>query len=265
MTKFGMKDSGKRQKFDTGAVREPTENKGRYDLISPIALKRLAVVYEKGAKKYDDRNWEKGLPLGRYLDSTIRHTQQYIEGYKDEDHLAQAAWNLFCVIHTEEMIKRGLLPKELNNVPNYLPKVEDFYYMAHPFDYRKKAREWELGIEKKLGINIINPFYDTGRQDAKDIDAGRLARYQIDPNIIVEKDVEWIDRSKGMIAFITGDLSYGTIQEMVYAHSKGKQVLSVITNGHDKHPWLQYHSTEVFTKVGDLETFLENEKNDGNR
>jgi nucleoside 2-deoxyribosyltransferase len=259
MKKFELQDSGKRQKFDSGAVRDLRENKGRYDLISPIALKRLAVVYEKGAIKYSDRNWEKGMPVCRYLDSAIRHIQQHIEGYRDEDHLGQSAFNVFGAIHTEEMIDRGLLPKQLDDKPNYLNNEGNYYYMAHPFDYRKKAREWELGIEKKLGIEIVNPFYDTGRQDTKDIDAGRLARYKIEPNKIVEGDVEWIKKSKGIIAFVTGDLSYGTIQEMVYGKNLGKPVFSVITNGHDEHPWLQYHSTKVFKKVGDLESFLENE------
>jgi len=121
---YNLKDSGKREKFNSGAVRDTRENKGRYDLISPIALRRLAVVYEKGTKKYSDRNWERGMPIGRYLDSAIRHIQQYIEGYREEDHLAQSVWNLFCVLHTEEMIKRGLLPKELDDLPNYIKKNE---------------------------------------------------------------------------------------------------------------------------------------------
>lgn len=120
--KYTLKDSGKRKKFDTGAVRDLREDKGRYDLISPIALRRLAIIYEKGAKKYSDRNWEKGIPICRYLDSAMRHIQQYMEGLRDEDHLSQAAWNLFCVVHTEVMIERGLLPKELNDLPNYVKK-----------------------------------------------------------------------------------------------------------------------------------------------
>ena len=135
-------------------------------------------------------------------------------------------------------------------------KMKEFYYICHPFDSRKRIRKWELGIEKKLGINLLNPFYDTGRQDAKDIDAGRLARYEIDPKKIVEGDLDWIKRSKGLIAFITGEISYGTIQEMVYGKINKKPVYSVITNGHDKHPWLQYHSTKVFTKLENLEQFL---------
>jgi len=111
--------------------------------------------------------------------------------------------------------------------------MKEFYYIAHPSDSRQRIRKWELKIEKKLGITLLNPFYDTGKQDAKDIDAGRLARYQIDPKKIVEGDVDWIKRSKGLIAFITGDLSYGTIQEMVYGKLNNKPVYSVITNGHD--------------------------------
>ena len=134
--------------------------------------------------------------------------------------------------------------------------MKDFLYLCHPFDSRKWVREWELGIEKKLGITILNPFYDTGRQNAKDIDAGRLARYEIEPKKIVEVDIDLIKKSKGLVAFITGDLSYGTIQEMVYGKLYKKPVYSIVTNKHEKHPWLQYHSTKVFTELSDLEKFL---------
>ena len=115
-----MEDSGKRENFSTGAMRENASDKGRYDLISPIMLKRLAIVMERGAKKYYDRNWEKGMPLYRYIDAALRHTNQYLEGMRDEDHLAQAIFNLMACIHTEEMIKRGVLPKELDDLPNYV-------------------------------------------------------------------------------------------------------------------------------------------------
>lgn len=120
--KFETKDSGKRQEFNTGAVRDIQEGKGRFDLISPLALKRLAGVYERGAVKYGDRNYEKGIPLGRFLDSAERHLNDYKEGKRDEDHMAQALWNIASLIHTEEMIYRGLLPTELNDLPDYMPK-----------------------------------------------------------------------------------------------------------------------------------------------
>lgn len=118
------KDSGRREQWDTGAKRDTREGKGRYDLLNPLAIRRLAGVYERGAAKYDDRNYEKGIPLSRFIDSALRHTFQLLEGNRDEDHAAQAAWNLLAYIATEEMVARGLLPKDLDNMPNYSPVPE---------------------------------------------------------------------------------------------------------------------------------------------
>ena len=120
MDKFILKDSGEREKFETGAVRDVSTGKGSYELLSPIAIKRVAIVYERGAKKYGRRNYEKGMPISRFLQSALRHTFQYLEGYRDEDHLAQGAWNLMSAIHIDEMIERGMLPKELRDTPDYL-------------------------------------------------------------------------------------------------------------------------------------------------
>jgi len=99
--------------FGTGAVRSDTTGKGRFDLISPIALRRLAGVYERGASQKGERNWEGGFPISRALDSALRHINQYREGMRDEDHLAQAAWNLFAAIHFEEA------RPECNDLPRY--------------------------------------------------------------------------------------------------------------------------------------------------
>lgn len=114
-----VKDSGQRQDFTTGSVRDTRDGKGRYDLLSPLALRRLVTHLENGAKKYGDRNWEKGQPQSRYLDSALRHLFRYLEGLRDEDHLAAAAWNVQAMIHNEEAIERGLLPAELNDMPKY--------------------------------------------------------------------------------------------------------------------------------------------------
>ncbi len=118
--KFQTKDSGERQQFSTGAVRDRQAGKGRYDLLPPAAIRRLADIFERGANKYSARNWEKGLPLSRFIDSALRHTFQYLEGRRDEDHIGQAAWNLLCALHTDEMIYRGVLPQELADLPNHL-------------------------------------------------------------------------------------------------------------------------------------------------
>ena len=109
-TKF----SGKKDEYKGGGTRDARAGKGRYDLITPFMLKRLAGVYERGAVNHGDRNWEKGIPFSRLIDSAMRHMNQYREGLRDEDHIAQAIWNLACVIHFEELGR-----KDLVDVPLY--------------------------------------------------------------------------------------------------------------------------------------------------
>jgi len=116
VTGFTVNDSGERRAFGTGSVRDTRTGKGRFDLISPIALKRLALHYEAGAKKYGDRNWEKGQPLSVFLDSALRHLNCFLAGQRDEDHMTAVAWNAFALVHTEELIRQGKLPAELNGL-----------------------------------------------------------------------------------------------------------------------------------------------------
>jgi len=142
------------------------------------------------------------------------------------------------------------------------------YYLAHPFNSRHKMREWELEIEKKFNIDIINPFFDVERNDKDVIEnkantltsqSTRKDRYGLDDyevNELVERDLDLIQSCNGIIAIVDGSLSYGTIQEMVYAHLNKLNVYSVISNGHVGHPWLRYHSHKVFESLEDLEKEL---------
>lgn len=95
-------DSGERTQFESGAVRDLHEGKGRFDLLPMCVLMRLAKHYEKGAKKYNDRNWEKGIPAHSFADSALRHLCKYLDGWNDEDHLIAAIWNLCGLAWTEE-------------------------------------------------------------------------------------------------------------------------------------------------------------------
>lgn len=114
---FKIKDSGNRESFISGAVRDTTEGKGRYDLLPTRAIRRLAVHYENGAKKYGDDNWLKGMPMRRMAESAMRHVFKAVEGQTDEDHFIAAAWNLLGIVEYQERIKEGLLPKDLDNLP----------------------------------------------------------------------------------------------------------------------------------------------------
>ena len=111
----GLVDHGGERKAEiTGAVREvPSVDRGRFDLIPPHALLRLAQHFSAGAVKYGDRNWEKGLPLARFVDSLLRHVNSFMDNDTSEDHMAAILWNAAAYVHTEREIRAGRLPKEL--------------------------------------------------------------------------------------------------------------------------------------------------------
>jgi hypothetical protein len=118
---FVTKDSGKRAQFKSGAVRDTAEGKGRFDLIPWVAMRRVAQLYQRGAEKYADRNWEKGIEQSRMLDSLIRHSGDYAMGERSEDHAAAIVFNALGLIFNEEMVARGLRPASLLDLPSYQP------------------------------------------------------------------------------------------------------------------------------------------------
>lgn len=108
--------------YESGANRSDRTGKGRFDLIPPTALLRLAQHYENGARVHGEHNWTRGFPISRCLDSAERHLCQYKDGDRSEDHLAAIAWQAFAAMHFEEMIRRGVLPAALDDVPRYQPE-----------------------------------------------------------------------------------------------------------------------------------------------
>ena len=137
-------DSGNRREFETGAVRDIQEGKGRCDLLPldiigdllsneifynidafqhggdfeylRVALEiflrdksdwdiytaflELAKHFEAGAKKYGERNWQKGIPVRCYIDSAVRHYLKLCRGDTDEPHDRAFVWNIVCAIWT---------------------------------------------------------------------------------------------------------------------------------------------------------------------
>ena len=181
-------DSGNRREFNTGAVRDIAEGKGRCDLLpldivadlysyfdnkskckkyltTSVCLREIdkfvrngdyeaileALVffrpaffvencerqfnfagmvlevskhYEEGAKKYAERNWEKGIPAHCYIDSGVRHLIKWADNWEDEPHDRAFVWNmlglLWTVKHHPDLID---LPY-FENVPQPIDKEE---------------------------------------------------------------------------------------------------------------------------------------------
>ena len=98
MSEFGLKDSGAREEFDSGMVRDTAEEKIDYLLLRDGPMyERWAVHLTKGARKYDKSNWLKAngeAELRRFRESAARHFEQWLRGDRDEDHAAAVFFNL---------------------------------------------------------------------------------------------------------------------------------------------------------------------------
>jgi Domain of unknown function (DUF5664) len=101
---YVMKDSGARETYPSGMIREIQADKVRFDLIIPTDLDydqtmlyRWAELLARGAEKYYPRNWEKATgqeELDRAKASAFRHFMQWFCGETDEDHAASVYFNI---------------------------------------------------------------------------------------------------------------------------------------------------------------------------
>lgn len=124
-----IKDSGDRRKFSTGFVRDMGEGKGRFDLLPWNAIWGLAKHCEDGAKKYGERNIDKGAPQSCLIDSAMRHLAKYLMGWDDEPHLRAALWNIAWALeqettHTEMLdIPSRIHPDDLADIQKKIMEV----------------------------------------------------------------------------------------------------------------------------------------------
>lgn len=107
MSEFTVKDSGERESYAGGMVRDTDKGKIDYSLVfdGPM-LKRWAEHLTKGAQKYEPRNWMKGRGnkvYDRAIESAARHFVQWMRGEKDEDHAAAAFFNINLAEYIKEL------------------------------------------------------------------------------------------------------------------------------------------------------------------
>ena len=100
---YAIKDSGKRQSFASGSVRDTADGKIKWSRITfgPM-MRRWAEHLTKAEAKYPDPT--PGIPNFslisteeeriRYRESAFRHFMSWFHGEKDEDHAAAVFFNI---------------------------------------------------------------------------------------------------------------------------------------------------------------------------
>ena len=88
-----------------------------FDIEGYSFLDRIIIHYSNGSKKYEERNWEKGINdnevLERYGESLFRHYISWANNETNEDHAAAIAFNL-AGIYQWMLLKVKLLKNQKN-------------------------------------------------------------------------------------------------------------------------------------------------------
>jgi len=124
-------------------------------------------------------------------------------------------------------------------------------YLSHPFPEREKIRQWELDIEKKLDIELFNPFYDGIEKTLiQRFNSDKLTTRQFIRRLrelsekVVNSDLKEIAKSDGLLAMMYYP-SIGTSCEVFFSSYvlrkptliyMPKEVYGFLPF----HPWLEY-------------------------
>lgn len=96
-------DSGNRTEYTNGFNRDYKEGVGRMDLLPWRAIRQVSIHCEEGAKKYGERNIDRGCPQFSLYSSGFRHLSKVIDPDENDPedtltHLRAAAWNILWAL-----------------------------------------------------------------------------------------------------------------------------------------------------------------------
>jgi hypothetical protein len=130
---FTVKDSGKREQFESGMVRDTDEGKTRYwrAAIGPM-FKRWALHLGKGAKKYPDvapgvPNWTLASGQAEYIrfkESAFDHFMQWYYDLRDEDHAAGVFFNINGAEYVRGKLEEDKAKEEVTTVSQNCTTIE---------------------------------------------------------------------------------------------------------------------------------------------
>jgi len=83
------------------------EGKLRVDLVPPEVIEGLAKVYQMGAAKYGEHNWQNGAPWCESVASLERHLlawrkREDLDKESELNHLLHVAWNALTLYYYQE-------------------------------------------------------------------------------------------------------------------------------------------------------------------
>jgi DNA polymerase-3 subunit alpha len=89
--------------------------KKKYGEDKVAQIGTFGTMMARGAVKYDEWNWSKGMNFKRLYESMSRHAMQYYMGDRSEDHLSAVMFNAMAILHFEEIGRE----EELNDLPKW--------------------------------------------------------------------------------------------------------------------------------------------------
>jgi len=124
------------------------EGKNRVDLIPILPLLEVGRVFTRGAVKYDDRNWEKGMPWSKLVGAALRHIYQFWGGERIDPemgthHLANAITCLFFLLEYDRTHPE-CDDRTLANTPLTNDKIEEVATgdPGNPYKRKRMKGKW---------------------------------------------------------------------------------------------------------------------------
>lgn len=127
-------------------------------------------------------------------------------------------------------------------------KKNDRLYLGHSCELIDSVRRWEVRIEAKYRIDLINPFKGNSFENMDELrkltTRRQLLRYMktLDEetnNKIVKYDLELERKCDGVVA-IMNNPSIGTSQEIIAGALMYQMPVYVICGAYVSHPWICY-------------------------
>jgi hypothetical protein len=140
------------------------------------------------------------------------------------------------------------------------------WYLAHQLKNRQAIRKIQKYLESNYKINLLNPFYDTGRTDVVKLDVGEIkSRYDFtldECRRTVNDDLMWIRNTDGVLCILKDGDAIGSFMEVFYASkimAKPVYLICPVMKVRE-HLWMRALTFKVFKNVKELEAyFIEND------